>query len=55
MACDIINYTSREGKRGEKVPIELEHGYTPDISRFRFEFYEDVLYDKDEPSFPNER
>ena len=36
MACDIVNNASREGRRNERVPVEIKDGYTSDLSRFRF-------------------
>ena len=55
MACDIVNHTSREGRLNEQVPVEVEDGHTPYLSRFRFSLWQEIQFEKYERSFPNER
>ena len=54
MACEIINYTSREGRRNERVHAEIEDRNTPDLSRFRSSLWEEIQFEKDKRSFTNE-
>ena len=55
MAYDIINHASREGRQNERVPVEVEDGYTPYLSRFRFSLWQEIQFEKDDRSFSNER
>ena len=54
MACDIANHASREGRRNERVPMEVEDSYTPDLSTFIFSLCQEIQFEKDDRSFPNE-
>ena len=50
---DIINHTSRLSKYNRKTTIEIEDSFTSDISKFRFQFYEEVEFAKEYHSFPD--
>ena len=53
-ACFVYNYTAVKSL-GWKTPISVLTGVTPDISvLLRFAFYEKVLYQTLEPSFPSD-
>ena len=54
MACDISNLASREGRRNERVLIEIEEGHTLDLSLFQFFLWKEIQFEKDERSFLNE-
>ena len=53
MACDSVNHTCGEGRRNERVSIEIKDGFTPDLSRFQFSPWQEIRFEKDERSFLN--
>ena len=50
----VMNHTSREGRRNERSPIEIEEGHPSDLNRFQFSLLQEIKFEKDEQSFPNE-
>ena len=48
---DLINHTAVR-KLHWRTPYELLHGETPDISAFRFTFYEPISYLEPSTQFP---
>jgi hypothetical protein len=51
LAVDMMNHTARR-KLEWKTPYEVHYGETPDISVFRFHFYEPIFYLDPTASFP---
>ena len=47
----VTNYTSRPQKRNEKMLIEIEDGFTPDVSKFQCAFFQLIDFAKDHHSF----
>ena len=54
MACVVIQFTSRKGKRNERVLLEIKERCTPDLSRFIFALWHQIKFENAKWFSPNE-